>query len=103
MKDKIRQIGKQVIYLLIMLILGYAILAFMLWDPNVSSWETGERAGAIFAAVVLIVIERVCYAIKRIAEADEDGCEYDEFLTEAEMEMKMKQEERYNQNQQRHE
>lgn len=102
MKDRIRQIVKQVIYLSIMLILGYAILAFMLWDPNVSSWEIGERAGAIFAAVVLIVIERVCYAIKRIAEADED-CEYDEFLTEAEMEMRMKQEERLNQNQQRHE
>lgn len=102
MKDRIRQIGKQVIYLSIMLILGYAILAFMLWDPNVSSWETGERAGAIFAAVVLIVIERVCYAIKRIAEADDD-CDYDDFLTEDEMEMRMKQEERYNQNQQRHE
>lgn len=101
MKDRIRQIGKQVIYLSIMLILGYAILAFMLWDPNVSSWETGERAGAIFAAVVLIVIERVCYAIKCIAEADDD-CDYDDFLTEEEMEMKMKQE-RYNQNQQRHE
>ena len=101
MKDRIRQIGKQVIYLSIMLILGYAILAFMLWDPNVSSWETGERAGAIFAAVVLIVIERVCYAIKRIAEADDD-CDYEDFLTEEEMEMKMKQE-RQNQNQRRHE
>ena len=96
MKDRIRQIGKQVIYLSIMLILGYAILAFMLWDPNVSSWETGERAGAIFAAVVLIVIERVCYAIKCIAEADDD-CDNEDFLTEEEMEMKMKQE-RYNQN-----
>jgi hypothetical protein len=103
MKDKIRQIGKQVIYLSIMLILGYAILAFMLWDPNVSLWEIGERAGAIFAAASLIIIERVCYAIKRIAEADDD-CDYDdEFLTEEEMEMRMKQEERYNQNQQRHE
>lgn len=103
MKDRIRQIGKQVIYLSIMLILGYAILAFMLWDPNVSSWESGERAGAIFAAAMLMVIERVCYAIKCIAEADEDDCEYEDFLTEAEMEMKMKQEEKYNQNQQRHE
>lgn len=103
MKDRIRQIGKQVIYLSIMLILGYAILAFMLWDPNVSTWETGERAGAIFAAVVLIVIERVCYAIKQIVNADDDCYYDDEFLTEEEMEMKMKQEERYNQNQQRHE
>lgn len=84
-----------------MLILGYAIIAFMLWDPNVSSWETGERAGAIFAATVLIVIERVCYAIKRIAEADDD-CDYEDFLTEEEVEMKMKQE-RQNQNQRRHE
>jgi hypothetical protein len=102
MKDRIIQIGKQVIYLSIMLILGYAILAFMLWDPNVSSWETGERAGAIFAAVVLIVIERVCYAIKCIVNGDDD-CDYEDFLTEEEMEMRMKQEERYNQNQQRHE
>lgn len=103
MKEQTRQIGKQVIYLLIMLILGYAILAFMLWDPNVSTWESGERAGALFAAVSLIVIERTCYAIKCIAEANDDYDYDDEFLTEAEMEMKMKQEERYNQNQQRHE
>lgn len=91
MKDRIIQIGKQVIYLSIMLILGYAIIAFMIWDPNVSTWESGERAGAIFAAVVLIVIERVCYVINNVT--NEDDCYYDdEFLTEEEMEMKMKQE-----------
>lgn len=103
MKEHTRQIGKQVIYVLSMLILGYVIMVFTLWDTNVSTWETGERIGILFTAVVLIIVERVCYAIKRIAEANEDDCEYDEFLTEAEMEMKMKQEERYNQNQQRHE
>lgn len=78
MKDRIRQIGKQVIYLLIMFILGYAIMAFMLWDPNVSAWESGERAGAIFAAVVVMVIERVCYAINNIVNEDDDV--YDEYL-----------------------
>lgn len=105
MKEQTRQIVKQVIYVLSMLILGYVIMAFTLWDTNVSTWETGERIGILFAAVSLIVIERTCYAVKRIAEADEDDCEYDDFLTEAEMEMKMKQEqeERYNQKQQRHE
>lgn len=98
MKDRIIRIGKQAIYLLTMFILGYAIIAFMIWDTNVSTWESGERAGAIFAAVVLIIIERVCYAINDIAEGHEDDCDYDDFLTEDEMEMKMKQE-RYNQKQ----
>lgn len=98
MKDRIIRIGKQAIYLLTMFILGYAIIAFMIWDTNVSTWESGERAGAIFAAVVLIIIERVYYAINNITEGNEDACDYDDFLTEDEMEMKMKQE-RYNQKQ----
>lgn len=97
MKDRIIRIGKQAIYLLTMFILGYAIIAFMIWDTNVSTWESGERAGAIVATVVLIIIERLCCVINNVV--NEDDCVYDDFLTEYEMEMKMKQE-RYNQKQQ---
>lgn len=96
MKDRIIRIGKQAIYLLTMFILGYAIIAFMIWDTNVSTWESGERAGAIVATVVLIIIERLCCVINNVV--NEDDCVYDDFLTEDEMEMKMKQE-RYNQKQ----
>ena len=97
MKDRIIRIGKQAIYLLTMFILGYAIIAFMIWDTNVSTWESGERAGAIVATVVLIIIERLCCVINNVV--NEDDCVYDDFLTEDEMEMRMKQE-RYNQKQQ---
>ena len=97
MKDRIIQIGKRVIYVLSMLILGYVIMAFALWDTNVSTWETGERIAIIFAAVVLMIIERVSHTINNVV--NEDDCDYEDFLTESEMEMKMKQEERYNQKQ----
>ena len=80
-----------------MLILGYVIMAFALWDTNVSTWETGERIAIIFAAVVLIIIERVCHVINNVV--NEDEYDHDDFLTESEMEMKMKQEEKYNQKQ----
>lgn len=103
MKEQTRQIVKHIIYSLIILVLSYVIMTFALWDPNVSSWEIGERMGMLFIAILLIILDKVFCAIKSIAEADDDYD--DEFLTEAEMEMKMKQEqeERYNQKQQRHE
>lgn len=103
MKDRIRQIGTHVIYSLIILVLSYVIMSFALWDMNVSSWETGERMGMLFVAILLIILDKVFCAIKSIVNADDDYDYDDEFLTEAEMEMKMRQEERYNQNQQRHE
>lgn len=102
MKEQTRQIATHVIYSLIILVLSYVIMSFALWNMNVSSWETGERMGMLFTAILLIVLDKVFCAIKSIVNADDD-CDYDEFLTEEEMEMKMKQEERYNQNQQRHE
>lgn len=83
MKDRIIQIGKRVIYVLSMLILGYVIMAFTLWDTNVSTWETGERIAIIFAAVVLMIIERVCHVINDTV--NEYDCDYDDFLTEDEM------------------
>ena len=76
-------------------------MSFALWDPNVSSWEIGERMGMLFVAILLIILDKVFCAIKSIVNADDDYDYDDEFLTEEEMEMRMKQEERYNQNQQR--
>lgn len=97
MKEQTRQIGKHIIYSLLILVLSYVIMSFALWDPNVSSWETGERMGMLFTAILLIILDKVFCAIKSIVEADDYDYD-DEFLTEDEMEMKMKQE-RYNQKQ----
>jgi cytochrome c oxidase assembly factor CtaG len=103
MKEQTKQIGKHIIYSLLILVLSYIIMSFALWDPNVSSWEIGERMGMLFTAILLIILDKVFCAIKSIVNADDDYDYDDEFLTEEEMEMRMKQEERYNQNQQRHE
>ena len=103
MKEQTRQIVKHIIYSLSILVLSYVIMSFALWDPNVSSWEIGERMGMLFIAILLIILDKVFCAIKSIVEADDDYDYDDDFLTEAEMEMKMKQEEKYNQNKQRHE
>lgn len=101
MKEQTRQIGKHIIYSLLILVLSYIIMSFALWNPNVSSWEIGERMGMLFTAILLIILDKIFYAIKQIVNADDD-CDYEDFLTEEEMEMKMKQE-RQNQNQRRHE
>ena len=102
MKEQTRQIRNHIIYSLLILVLSYVIMSFALWNPNVSSWDIGERMGMLFTAILLIILDKVFYAIKQIVNADDDY-DYDDFLTEDEMEMRMKQEERYNQNQQRHE
>lgn len=101
MKEQTKQIGKHIIYSLLILVLSYVIMSFALWNPNVSSWEIGERMGMLFTAILLIILDKVFCAIKSIVNADDD-CDYEDFLTEEEMEMKMKQE-RQNQNQRRHE
>lgn len=101
MKEQTRQIGKHIIYSLLILVLSYVIMSFALWNPNVSSWEIGERMGMLLTAILLIILDKVFCAIKSIVNADDD-CDYEDFLTEEEMEMKMKQE-RQNQNQRRHE
>lgn len=76
MKEKIKEIGKHVIYVLSMLIVSYVVMSFMLWDMNVSSWETGERVGMILVAVVMMISERIIHAIDNMDEEDYN----DEFL-----------------------
>ena len=72
MKDRIIQIGKHIIYSLLILVLSYVIMSFALWDPNVSSWEIGERMGMLFIAILLIILDKVFCAIKSIVETDDD-------------------------------
>lgn len=76
MKEKIKEIGKHVIYVLSMLIVSYVVMSFMLWDMNVSSWETGERVGMMLVAVVMMISERIIHAIDNMDEEDYN----DEFL-----------------------
>lgn len=76
MKEKIKEIGKHVIYVLSMLIVSYVVMSFMLWDMNVSSWEIGERVGMILVAVVMMISERIIHAIDNMDEEDYN----DEFL-----------------------
>lgn len=76
MKEKIKEIGKHVIYVVSMLIVSYVIMSFMLWDMNVSSWETGERVGMMLVAVVMMISERIIHAIDNMDEEDYN----DEFL-----------------------
>lgn len=76
MKEKIKEIGKHVIYVVSMLIVSYVVMSFMLWDMNVSSWETGERVGMILVAVVMMISERIIHAIDNMDEEDYN----DEFL-----------------------
>lgn len=76
MKEKIKEIGKHVIYVVSMLIVSYVIMSFMLWDMNVSSWEIGERVGMILVAVVMMISERIIHAIDNMNEEDYN----DEFL-----------------------
>lgn len=76
MKEKIKEIGKHVIYVVSMLIVSYVVMSFMLWDMNVSSWETGERVGMILVAVVMMISERIIHAINTMDEEDYN----DEFL-----------------------
>ncbi len=78
MKEQTRQIATHVIYSLIILVLSYVIMSFALWNMNVSSWETGERMGMLFTAILLIVLDKVFYAIKQIVNEDDDV--YDEYL-----------------------
>ena len=76
MKEKIKEIGKHVIYVVSMLIASYTIMSFMLWDMNVSSWETGERVGMILFTIVLIISDRIIHGINDM----DDDCEDDEYL-----------------------
>lgn len=76
MKEKIKEIGKHVIYVLSMLIVSYVVMSFMLWDMNVSSWEIGERVGMILVAIVMMISERIIHAIDNMDEEDYN----DEFL-----------------------
>lgn len=76
MKEKIKEIGKHVIYVVSILIVSYVVMSFMLWDMNVSSWETGERVGMILVAVVMMISERIIHAIDNMDEEDYN----DEFL-----------------------
>lgn len=76
MKEKIKEIGKHVIYVLAMLIVSYVVMSFMLWDMNVSSWATGERVGMVLVAVVMMISERIIHAIDNMDEEDYN----DEFL-----------------------
>lgn len=76
MKEKIKEIGRHVIYVVSILIVSYVIMSFMLWDMNVSSWEIGERVGMILVAVVMMISERIIHAIDNMAEEDYN----DEFL-----------------------
>lgn len=76
MKEKIKEIGKHVIYVVSMLIVSYVVMSFMLWDMNVSSWEIGERVGMILVAVVMMISERIIHAIDNMNEDDYN----DEFL-----------------------
>lgn len=76
MKEKIKEIGKHVIYVVSMLIVSYVVMSFMLWDMNVSSWEIGERVGMMMVAIVLIITDRIIHGINNMDEEDYN----DEFL-----------------------
>lgn len=78
MKDKIKEIGKHVIYVLSMLIVSYVVMSFMLWDMNVSSWDTGERVGMILVAVVMMISERIIHGINNMDDYNDEFLDDDD-------------------------
>lgn len=78
MKEKIKEIGKHVIYVVSMLIVSYVVMSFMLWDMNVSSWEIGDRVGMILVAVVMMISERIIHGINNMDDYNDEFLDDDD-------------------------